>query len=352
MKCFYCGQTLDDVAVFSKSVTECPYCHKPVVRLDSSGEKTFSSILTLIVQTNGIELLEDGKKLTAFFSDYAPSMSREKRLLRLLSECKGNAILLNAVPKGPASVYVGVEQLVNKLTSEYSLAENAAREVCTAFLDAIYSFNTKSESSDSFSSSGENNNCNQIEYAERGPIAQEEPAPKRDPITWSTEYLVNEIKTLNLNANTSWKLYYPGDVGFSKLLGQAMRSYFPDNLKVDEEPLVLFDYTIFGTAKEGFVLTTERIVSKSIGSKVNIPFEQLIGFVDSKKSITITYFHKGGAVGSFILASADSEKDAKDFCNKINHFLYLIMGDVYTDNLDRAIGSLEKEEIQLFFSSL
>ena len=155
MKCFFCGHPLDNnLVAFSD---ECPFCHKPVVRPDQSGRMTFASVLALIAKAGGTALLEDDKKLKSYFADFAPTMTRERKLLRLFLECKGNEILLNAVIRGTPPTPVGAEQIVSKLTSEYSLTESAAREVCAAFLDAIYAIRPQSKGNYVLAVGSENN---------------------------------------------------------------------------------------------------------------------------------------------------------------------------------------------------
>lgn len=89
----------------------------------------------------------------------------------------------------------------------------------------------------------------------------------------------------NLRDNYKFNTYvyynYANDEKAQKKFKAAFDSYA--NLSADEEPFVLFDATLFGSAKDGFILTNKGFHSKGIGIEQKfIPYDRLGIAQDSK----------------------------------------------------------------------
>lgn len=120
-------------AKYMVSIQKCTFCNKPIVK--TAEESNFQSVLHDIAVATDTKALLDGKLLVAMFSDFAPSLVREKRLLRAFVECGGNSEIYHEITncRDPQKA---VERTVKQLSQDFSLAEEAAREVCQAFMYA------------------------------------------------------------------------------------------------------------------------------------------------------------------------------------------------------------------------
>lgn len=98
---------------------------------------TAESVLTEIVRRFTPEVLKKGDRVLGLFADLAPQLRREMHLLQVFMSLQGNTILLDA-HSGPAEQKKArVRILVERMKSEYSLAEEAAMEICLAFWHAL-----------------------------------------------------------------------------------------------------------------------------------------------------------------------------------------------------------------------
>ena len=137
MKCKSCGSEWQT----SAELKACPFCGKELIPEKKTADNATSmhEVLTLVVQEHGLEAMEKGKRMIAFYTDMAPEpLRKEKILLEYLVRCKGNELLLEVKDKPLPDRQVRYEQVVDKLRSESYVSKDAARKVCNAFCIAVY----------------------------------------------------------------------------------------------------------------------------------------------------------------------------------------------------------------------
>lgn len=341
MKCKFCKMEWSGPEEALRAMKECPFCHKPLGPVvKAPGEMSFREVLALIVQTGGTDILKNSNLLLSYFSDYAPTMMREKRLLRSFTECRGNETLLVAYQGDKSQISLSEEQVVIKLTREFSLAEAAAREVCGAFLFAL-------------GETGESSGTDKGGKVQKQPAAVPAPEPEKKPglaVRQAAEpqkpepdnpKLVKLIRAMRLGSHVDFPVSCKGDKDFQALLANAQKKYIRRTLDGDETALLLFDSSIGGTAAEGFVFTTKRFFLKVFTEQREIPLEKLLCFYEEKGSFGIRYFGGDGKLGSQTIAKAKADIDARLFCSKLNLLLRKLTGEQYGKNLERAIQALK-----------
>lgn len=85
-----------------------------------------------------------------------------------------------------------------------------------------------------------------------------------------------EIKALinRYGKPSLYKYFLPCEVSFSKKINNAKKAYA--NLFPGEIPLLLCDQTLFGSAKEGFVISNQRIIAKTTyGEQCSLSLQQI-----------------------------------------------------------------------------
>ena len=93
--------------------------------------------LQYIAEHYGNDVLRDGNKLLAYYTDLAPQQKTERKMLEFLVQCNGNAILLDIAHQTQQEQQVCVETLVKQLTSQLLMSEDAAYTACNNYLQAI-----------------------------------------------------------------------------------------------------------------------------------------------------------------------------------------------------------------------
>ena len=137
MSCPTCFSTWSTPTFLINKLRECPFCHTHLPPKKQFSERTLLTVLMQAVDIVGKPACTNGKTLLSVFSDLAPDMTSEKRLLQFFIECKGNELLLAELAKEESNPHIIIQKLVNQLTQEYSLNEKAAKDVCESFLSAI-----------------------------------------------------------------------------------------------------------------------------------------------------------------------------------------------------------------------
>lgn len=83
-------------------------------------------------------------------------------------------------------------------------------------------------------------------------------------------------------------IFFPGDTKFEKKLTNAKRAYA--NASANETAFCLCDTTLFGSAKEGFVLTNQTLYSKPmLESAVAIPLSNIVGIKTKEEKLLVLY---------------------------------------------------------------
>lgn len=99
-------------------------------------ENNMETVLTRIRSEFGLRTMANGKTLISIFCDLS-QVKQDQRLLRYLVEVDGHKALLEMEKLSPAMQQTRFQQTVNKLCTEMLVSEEAARQVCTAFCNAV-----------------------------------------------------------------------------------------------------------------------------------------------------------------------------------------------------------------------
>lgn len=117
-------------------MTTCPFCGKTLIekmeKLDS-----VEDVLSEINRQFGDKVFLDGQKLIAFFSDLAPHLSKQRRLLGYFVECGGPQIIVTVLNASEKEKAIGITKIVQKMKDEMFVEEASARMICESFLFAI-----------------------------------------------------------------------------------------------------------------------------------------------------------------------------------------------------------------------
>ena len=140
MKCEFCECEWSLSPRYTKRLDCCPFC----------GEKlalpfipyiedltTLSGILSAIGHRFGDDVLRDGNRTLAIFSDIAPLQVREKTMLTRLISCNGQADLYDARLLPSSEQAVIFRKVVNRIVEEQLVAESIALEVCSSYCCAL-----------------------------------------------------------------------------------------------------------------------------------------------------------------------------------------------------------------------
>lgn len=136
MKCNNCKSEWIVDPGLSVSMTNCPFCGKSLL----SEKKKLSTVEDVLVEINkrfGVNILIDKTKLIAYFSDLAPQLSKQRRLLRYFVECDGPQKLVNVMGSSEDKQSICIKQIVKEMKDEMFIEECASRMICDSFLFAI-----------------------------------------------------------------------------------------------------------------------------------------------------------------------------------------------------------------------
>ena len=136
MKCNCCGSEWNASSKYSASLTNCPFCGKPFPQEKRSFD-TVEDVLAEIISRFGIDVLNNGQKTIALFSDLSPTLRRERLLLTYLTQAGGNRKLLEVRDKPTVEQQACFLQVCKYMTDEQLVAEDAAQNICTSFSNAI-----------------------------------------------------------------------------------------------------------------------------------------------------------------------------------------------------------------------
>jgi len=314
MRCIHCGSEWNVSSGLSMSITNCPFCGKALLP-EKKQLNTAEDVLVEIHRLFGLGVLTDEAKLVAYFSDLAPQLSRQRRILGYFVECGGPKRIAAVLNSSDHEQSVCIKQIVREMKEEMFIEEAASQMICDSFLFAVSgrkateeqclpenenqasgpsakkaSANRNSPSGKVYtghkSQSGNGTPKDQKESARgrlfAGAAAQENRAAKEPPKNDSRKKMtVEQIRALVNKYDLKYKYLVKGSPEFEIKILNAINAYAAEAAK--ESPMLLEDHTIFGSAKEGFVLTAktvyyclgagrtgrfplDRIVSVSVGS--------------------------------------------------------------------------------------
>ncbi len=137
MKCPKCSAEWHLPSNAPSQLKTCPFCGESLQIEPVDGLNSIDAVLVEIVQRFGIDILRNGSKTVAIFSDLAPQLRKERLLLTYLTQFDGNIKLLDVKHLSQAKQHAAYLKAVQHLTDEQFVAQSAAENVCQCFLKAI-----------------------------------------------------------------------------------------------------------------------------------------------------------------------------------------------------------------------
>ncbi len=142
MKCNHCGSEWNVSPGLSVSITNCPFCGKSLL----PEKKQFNTVEDVLIEINrlfGVSVLSDETKLVAYFSDLAPQLSRQRRILGYFVECGGPKKIVSAMNASDDEQSVCIKQIVREMKDEMYIEEAASQMICESFLYAASGRHTR-----------------------------------------------------------------------------------------------------------------------------------------------------------------------------------------------------------------
>lgn len=136
MKCIHCGSEWNVSPGLSVSITNCPFCGKSLLP-EKKQLNTVEDVLVEINRLFGVSVLADETKLVAYFSDLAPQLSRQRRILSYFVECGGPKKIVAVLNSSDDERSVCIKQIVREMKDEMYIEEAASQMICESFLFAV-----------------------------------------------------------------------------------------------------------------------------------------------------------------------------------------------------------------------
>ena len=137
MKCPNCSAEWYLPEQIHTNLSMCPFCGTSLQCGSSKAFSTMDDVLCEIIRRFGTDILRDGRKIVAVFSDLAPQLRKERLLLNYLVQFDGNLKLLEVKNLEKSMQRSSYLKVVQYLTEEQFVAQTAAESVCLSFLKAI-----------------------------------------------------------------------------------------------------------------------------------------------------------------------------------------------------------------------
>lgn len=137
MKCKSCGSEWNAPQNISVSLSSCPFCGASLTPAAPKQFLTVEDVLTEITSRFGVDVLRNGQRTMALFSDLSPSLMRERLLLSYLIQSDGNIQLLQVRDKTEVEQQACFQKVCRYLVDEQFVAEEAAYKICTSFSTVI-----------------------------------------------------------------------------------------------------------------------------------------------------------------------------------------------------------------------
>lgn len=137
MKCPKCSAEWHLPKQSTSIIKSCPFCGASLQIDADQSLTTLDSVLAEIIARFGIDILRDGSRTVAVFSDLAPKLKKERLLLTYLMQFDGNVKLLEVQKLDKSKQHATYLRVVQHLVDEQFVAQQAAENVCLGFLKAI-----------------------------------------------------------------------------------------------------------------------------------------------------------------------------------------------------------------------
>lgn len=137
MRCKNCGTEWNAPQNISASLSSCPFCGASLTPAAPKQFHTVEDVLTEITSRFGMDVLKNGQKTMALFSDLSPTLLRERLLLSYLIQSEGNLQLLSVRDKEAIEQQACFQKVCRYLVDEQFVAQEAAYKICTSFSSVI-----------------------------------------------------------------------------------------------------------------------------------------------------------------------------------------------------------------------
>ena len=305
MKCNHCGSEWNVSPGLSVSITNCPFCGKSLL----PEKKQFNTVEDVLIEINrlfGVSVLSDETKLVAYFSDLAPQLSRQRRILGYFVECGGPKKIVSAMNASDDEQSVCIKQIVREMKDEMYIEEAASQMICESFLYAASGRHTRGISAANATTVSQSQDKPIIRSQRYGLDSTVEVQPQKQmkdfDVSLSDESIASiqdfvvapiEHSGKKIAQDTKQDIAYreqrrkdllraemTGDGSGNRIDGLVVQHMITQYLasgmsafynKIDkairayagpashETPLLMEDSTIFGNAKTGFVLTEKKL---------------------------------------------------------------------------------------------
>lgn len=136
MKCAKCNSEWNTSPSISASMTVCPFCGASL----APEKDLFASdydVLRYLCARFGTDFMRDGSRLLACFSDLAPMLKKEKRILSYFLECNGHIQVLDSITKELSEQRLTTKRIVQQMTDELFVAESVSYAIVESFQKAV-----------------------------------------------------------------------------------------------------------------------------------------------------------------------------------------------------------------------
>ena len=130
-KCNNCNATW----TFSKILEKCPFCGETII--DRNRINSIEDALKIVFREHGISVLRESGRLLGLLGDYAPSLSKERGLIKLAVESGAYAALFDAIGLSEAGRQQVINRYVEVMEERFYVAENWARQSITWCINAL-----------------------------------------------------------------------------------------------------------------------------------------------------------------------------------------------------------------------
>lgn len=125
-----------------KQLESCPFCDTKIV-VQTSNFTKIDEALSYIFSAHGIEVVKENNRLVALLSDYAPTLERERKLIRLALSLGVYSELMTVSKNDKASQELAINKAVSKLHNDAFMDPIIAKEIIEWFVNQL---NWKNES--------------------------------------------------------------------------------------------------------------------------------------------------------------------------------------------------------------
>ncbi len=125
-----------------KQLDCCPFCETKIA-VQTSNFTKIDEALSYIFSAHGIEVVKENNRLVALLSDYAPTLERERKLIRLALSLGVYSELMTVCKNDKASQELAINKAVSKLHNDAFMDPIIAKEIIEWFVNQL---NWKNES--------------------------------------------------------------------------------------------------------------------------------------------------------------------------------------------------------------